>query len=613
MLTVPGNHDSRNVGYLHFEDLIGPRMWSHDVEGVRIVGVDSSEPDLNEGKVGRVHYDWIRRQFEEPAQLKVFVLHHHLLPIPGTGRERSTVMDAGDLLEVLIHAGVQVVLSGHKHVPYVWRLEDMYVANAGTVSSLRVRGYTKPCYNVLEFDDGQVRILRRFPFGESHVMTHFSLAATSSTGSTSCPSRSARCPSATSEHVRAPRSSPLARGGVPPMRTVVLVDGEHYPPVTRWAIETAIAPWPRGRGRRCSSAASRRSTRDRCPTSACRRAAAGQPIAWPRLADAIERWTPEVVLDLSDEPVLGYRERMELAAVALDPRRPLRRARTSELEPAAARRRRSPAPDARRDRHGQANREDRDQRRGGAARRREAGLDPVVVAMGRGGPPSRRWRRRAACTSIACSSSFATGQHAASDYLEDALTTGVTTIGARRAGGGLAGAAVRDELPEAAPSWPPTPSRVSSMLEGSGAAVPPVPWDAGVLVVPAGVPARVPRRATSAPIGCCGRTWWLLPWQPARSPGPRTSPHCAPTSSGSCDESQLLVTDFVPVPLGGRTGCAGVLRHHRSRRRRCSAGRASARRRTDARWWGGAHGWPIGPASRRISTQPKDTTSSSRS
>ena len=32
------------------------------------------------------------------------------------------------------------------------------------------------------------------------------------------------------------------------------------------------------------------------------------------------------------------------------------------------------------------------------------------------------------------------GEHAASDYLEDALTTGVTTIGARRAGGGLAGA-----------------------------------------------------------------------------------------------------------------------------------------------------------------------------
>jgi 3',5'-cyclic-AMP phosphodiesterase len=174
--TVPGNHDSRNVGYLHFEDLIGPRMWSVELGGVRIVGVDSSEPDLNEGKVGRMHYEWIRREFTEPADLKVFALHHHLLPIPGTGRERSTVMDAGDLLEVLTHAGVHVVLSGHKHVPYVWQLEDMYIANAGTVSSLRLRGFTKPCYNVLEFDRGTVKIRRKFPFGEDTVMAHFSLA-----------------------------------------------------------------------------------------------------------------------------------------------------------------------------------------------------------------------------------------------------------------------------------------------------------------------------------------------------------------------------------------------------------------------------------------------------
>ena len=162
--TVPGNHDSRNVGYLHFEELIGPRS----LVGRRRAtsgssGVDSSEPDLNEGMVGRGKYDWIREQFALPAALKVFVLHHHLLPIPGTGRERSTVMDAGDLLEVLIQAGADIVLSGHKHVPYVWRLENMYLANAGTVSSLRVRGYTKPCYNVLEFDDEGVRISAEVP------------------------------------------------------------------------------------------------------------------------------------------------------------------------------------------------------------------------------------------------------------------------------------------------------------------------------------------------------------------------------------------------------------------------------------------------------------------
>jgi predicted phosphodiesterase len=78
---------------------------------------------------------------------------------------------------VLIHAGVDVVLSGHKHVPYVWRLEDMYIANAGTVSSMRVRGHGKPCYNLLEFDGAEVRIVRRFPFEtEAHVMASFEVA-----------------------------------------------------------------------------------------------------------------------------------------------------------------------------------------------------------------------------------------------------------------------------------------------------------------------------------------------------------------------------------------------------------------------------------------------------
>ncbi len=176
MYTVPGNHDARNVGYLHFEELIGPRHWSVDIAGVRIVGVDSSEPDVNEGQVGRERYAWIREQFAVPADLKVFVLHHHLLPIPGTGRERSTVMDAGDLLEALITAGVNIVLSGHKHVPYVWRLEDLYIANAGTVSSLRLRGYTKPCYNVLVFEGDEVKITRTYPFGGGSVIAHFALS-----------------------------------------------------------------------------------------------------------------------------------------------------------------------------------------------------------------------------------------------------------------------------------------------------------------------------------------------------------------------------------------------------------------------------------------------------
>ena len=144
--------------------------------GIAIVAVDSSEPDLDHGQIGRGRYRWIEEQFaQEPAELRIFVLHHHLLPVPGTGRERNVVYDAGDAIECLQRAGVRLVLSGHKHVPYVWRLEDLFVVNAGTVSSLRLRGKTRPCYNVIEVADRHVNISRRHPFHGQVKLVTFSL------------------------------------------------------------------------------------------------------------------------------------------------------------------------------------------------------------------------------------------------------------------------------------------------------------------------------------------------------------------------------------------------------------------------------------------------------
>jgi len=173
LLAIPGNHDSRNVGYVHFERIFGARYWVHDIGPVRIVGADSSEPDLNEGKLGREHYDWLRESFDCSAELKIFAMHHHLIPLPATGRERSTVQDAGDVMELLLGAGVQLVLNGHKHVPHVWRLEHLYIANAGTCSSLKLRGDGKPCYAIIEYEHGQVRIHRKPPYGESTLIAHW--------------------------------------------------------------------------------------------------------------------------------------------------------------------------------------------------------------------------------------------------------------------------------------------------------------------------------------------------------------------------------------------------------------------------------------------------------
>jgi 3',5'-cyclic-AMP phosphodiesterase len=173
VLVVPGNHDSKNVGYVHFRDCFGSgdvpdradRALTLAAGGgrVRVVAVDSSKPDVAEGEVGRERYGWVRQQFEGDWDLKVFVLHHHLVPVPGTGRERNTVWDAGDVLALLAGSGVDLVLSGHKHVPHVWLLDGMLLVNSGTVSSHRLRGYTRPSYNRIEATPAEVRVTLRSP------------------------------------------------------------------------------------------------------------------------------------------------------------------------------------------------------------------------------------------------------------------------------------------------------------------------------------------------------------------------------------------------------------------------------------------------------------------
>lgn len=64
--------------------------------------------------------------------------------------------------------------SGHKHVPYAWKLENLFVVNAGTVSSLRLRGNTRPCYNVIEVSGSHVDVWRRHPFHGQEKIIQFS-------------------------------------------------------------------------------------------------------------------------------------------------------------------------------------------------------------------------------------------------------------------------------------------------------------------------------------------------------------------------------------------------------------------------------------------------------
>ena len=171
-----GNHDARNVGDVHFEELFGMRRVEMETPGMRLIGLDSSEPDLDSGRIGRDTHRWLAERFAlDEEEFKVVAMHHHLVPVPGTGRERNIVHDAGDLLRVLSESGVDLVLCGHKHVPNVWRLEDMLIVNAGTCCTHRLRGRVRPSYNIIEIDEdgNHVRVLRKEPFVDAEFAADY--------------------------------------------------------------------------------------------------------------------------------------------------------------------------------------------------------------------------------------------------------------------------------------------------------------------------------------------------------------------------------------------------------------------------------------------------------
>jgi hypothetical protein len=103
IVVVMGNHDARNVGYRHFEDFFGARERAVTIavpEGeAKLVALDTTKPDLDEGEVGREHYGWIDAEFRGwDRGPRILVIHHHILAVPGTGRDRNSLRDAGDVM-----------------------------------------------------------------------------------------------------------------------------------------------------------------------------------------------------------------------------------------------------------------------------------------------------------------------------------------------------------------------------------------------------------------------------------------------------------------------------------------------------------------------------------
>ena len=191
-----------------------------------------------------------------------------------------------------------------------------------------------------------------------------------------------------------------------------------------------------------------------------------------------------VVVDLSDEPVLGPPDRLRLASRALALGLPYVGA-DFRFDPPALDPFELPSIGI----VGTGKRVGKTAVGSHAARVLSERYDVVVVAMGRGGPAEPEVAETPPTVEDLLVLSRS-GRHAASDYLEDAALAGVVTIGCRRAGGGLAGAPFTSNVPEgAALAVERAPDLV--LFEGSGAAFPPIDTSKRILVVGGGQPPDV--------------------------------------------------------------------------------------------------------------------------
>ena len=164
VLVAPGNHDEKNYGQSLFKELVGPMDYNVGLESADFIILNSPEPDRDEGRLGRRRQNYLESILKTGNRevLKVVVFHHHLVPVPLSGREVNVLGDAGDVLDLVLREGADLVLMGHRHVRRVIQIYNTIFINSGTTSSLRTRGRLGHSFNIIDIDsDGEVRVTEK--------------------------------------------------------------------------------------------------------------------------------------------------------------------------------------------------------------------------------------------------------------------------------------------------------------------------------------------------------------------------------------------------------------------------------------------------------------------
>ncbi len=274
------------------------------------------------------------------------------------------------------------------------------------------------------------------------------------------------------------------------LRAIVLIDGEHYVSVLKGAIEWAMKNYP---DREFVAAVFLGGTEKIGSPEEVRKAL---PIPvyfsseFPPIETIIKvakEYGADVVMDLSDEPILDYERRFMIAAAVLaeglkyegsdfsfGPLKLLNISKKPAVKVMGLGKRVGKTAISEYT----------------AVTIKRMGHMPCVIKAGRGGPDEPRvvFGYELELTPQFLLSIADRGEHAASDYWEEALVGKIVTIGARRCGGGMAGKPFYTTEVDAVLKANELEVVDFIIIEGSGTTIPPIVTDAAELVISAYTP-----------------------------------------------------------------------------------------------------------------------------
>ncbi|MEE2031341.1 phosphodiesterase [Rhodococcus chondri] len=119
LIWAMGNHDDRGAFREHLLDQApdaAPVDHVYDVNGLRIITLDSSVPGFHHGEIAPEQLDWLAAELQVPAPFgTVLALHHPPVPCVFDLAVLVELRDQRGLADVLRGSDVRAVLAGHLH------------------------------------------------------------------------------------------------------------------------------------------------------------------------------------------------------------------------------------------------------------------------------------------------------------------------------------------------------------------------------------------------------------------------------------------------------------------------------------------------------------------